>query len=69
MASKRRLRRIACEGKKQYKDVNIANIAAGKAAHRAEQWIRAYKCEFCGRWHIGHPPQRIRQSIRDKRGW
>ena len=69
MASKRRLRRIACDGKKQYADIHGATVAAGKASDRAETWIHPYKCEFCGCWHIGHPPKRIRQAIQARRGW
>mgnify|MGYP001617140279 FL=1 len=58
MASKRRLRRRACEGKLRY-----VSHAQAHAAISAQTWkwtahMSAYPCPHCGRYHIGHTPRR-----------
>lgn len=61
MASKRQVRRKSCERKVKYetaKDAN-ANIRIG---------LIVYKCKFCGKYHVGHPPRKAKQSLMDK-GW
>ena len=30
--------------------------------------LSAYRCEFCGQFHIGHPPANVVQSINARRG-
>ena len=67
MASKRHLRRKACTGKVRYETAQAAQHAATAACRRANAWIVAYGCRFCGGHHIGHPPRHVRQSIRDRR--
>lgn len=66
MASKRHIRRKACKGKVRYTDAVSAQQAATQACRRTGQWIVAYGCSFCGGLHIGHPPARVRQSIKDR---
>jgi hypothetical protein len=53
MSSKRRLRR-KCEKKIKHSTLEHANIAIKKAEHTAS--LRAYKCPFCNKWHIGRIP-------------
>lgn len=60
MASKRRLRRKACDGKKRHKTLDGAKTAVAKCQY---QGVHAYKCGFCNGYHIGHRPDKIRKSI------
>ncbi len=62
MASKRRLRRRACEGKVRH------DIESGAAAHKQRLGFPFvyYKCQFCSGWHVGRPDKRKRQSLRAK---
>ena len=68
MASKRHQRRRGCEGK-------VAHATQGEAWQAARllrksqsggTWA-AYKCPFCGRFHVGRPTARQRQAIRARR--
>jgi hypothetical protein len=70
VASKRRVRRQACGDKARYPDETVATAALISFKRRVPDrgWMHAYHCRWCGQWHIGHPPGRVRQSIRDKRG-
>jgi rubrerythrin len=61
MSSRRRLRRRACQGKVQHATreaahVEIRRIARTKWAYRPG--LQAYRCPFCGHFHVGHPPRR-----------
>lgn len=68
MASKRRLRRKACESKVTHATNAAARAAAREMRRRrpSSGWIEPYACPFCGRWHIGHPPVAKRQSMAAK---
>ena len=66
MASKRHLRRKACEGKIRYSSVADAqpHIEELYRRRKAHGTIHAYKCPFCGGFHVGHPPkQRYRRKM------
>lgn len=63
MGSKRRLRRKACTGKRQYLTHAEANVAAHNTARTFQQRIGAYKCTYCGNYHVGHTPRAIKQFI------
>ena len=67
MASKRHLRRKQCDGKIKYPDALTAHRSAGVASDRSSGWISSYKCEFCGFYHIGHPPKKIKRLLVAKR--
>ena len=62
MSSKRRIRRKSCDGKRQH-DTQAAAI--GHKMHlitygttnTGELWV--YRCEFCNKWHVGHPPAEL----------
>lgn len=64
MSSKRRLRRQACEGKRAYYEREAAQLEANRLWKGGER-VRPYQCKFCKRWHIGHLPKWLRQSLRD----
>ena len=51
MSSKRRLRRRQCERKVGHSTLEHAVIAI-KNTERFKL-LRAYKCKFCKKWHIG----------------
>lgn len=59
MASKRGLRRKACDGKRRYTSQEQAEAVARDTAnynHRHNDYcfIAAYRCPFCNGWHVGH---------------
>lgn len=56
MASKRRLRRKACEGKIRYKTMEDAQ----KVAKRLK--LNSYRCPHCSGIHNGHTPFNVRQA-------
>jgi hypothetical protein len=54
-------RRKSCEGKQSY-DTRAAAKAGIQALTRAERngyqgTLKAYRCEFCDKYHFGHEPQ------------
>jgi len=53
MASKRGIRRKACEGKKRYESAEDAQNAM-RGARRRGHIVTPYRCKFCGGIHIGH---------------
>lgn len=56
MASKRRIRRRACEGKRRYPTRQAAKGSIywfNRDVYRGH--MEAYKCQFCAGFHIGHP--------------
>ncbi len=55
MASKRRLRRKRCTGKKRHETIRAAMAFARSPG------LNAYKCNFCGGYHVGHVPRKIRK--------
>jgi hypothetical protein len=65
MSSKRAIRRKACRGKVRYVTQAEAAAGAGRARrlHGAVGLLSAYHCQFCGGFHFGHPPRRVRQAM------
>jgi hypothetical protein len=62
MASKRRLRRKECEGKRRYVSPGEAQTAAdGLRGVGGGAYIEPYQCDFCNAWHIGHRPGAMRE--------
>ena len=57
MSSKRRLRRRSCEGKKAYptREDAIHNAGSLRWWNSGGTWS-AYRCRFCGQWHVGRMP-------------
>lgn len=68
MASKRRIRRKACEGKARHLTAEHAMIALRKTR---QPDMNVYRCRFCGGYHIGHLPKWMRRgkqaAMEDKR--
>lgn len=63
MASKRRQRRKSCDGKVRYATENAAKSAAYQLAQLHGERMNAYKCQFCGGWHAGHTPAKVRRIV------
>lgn len=61
MASKRRIRRKACEGKKRHTSKENAEIAVRLTRKKfgGGMWC-SYQCPFCKQWHVGHIPGKLR---------
>jgi hypothetical protein len=58
MASKRRLRRNACTGKRQHPDQttavgHIITAACVEGMPEAGR-LASYRCRWCRQWHVGH---------------
>jgi len=53
-ARRRKLRSHMCTGKKAYAKKNRALRAIFESRKSGLDWMNAYKCRFCGKWHIGH---------------
>lgn len=62
MASKRRMRRNGCEGKKRYETQKEAehgrNYLVIKTMDQHKSYVNVYHCKFCGGWHVGHLSKR-----------
>jgi hypothetical protein len=55
MASKRRLRRNGCTGKRQYENQAQAITAViGYRRRTGDRGMHPYRCNFCRFWHLGH---------------
>jgi hypothetical protein len=55
MASKRRLRRKACDGKIRHSTEAAAMRHYARLRYGiGESNVKVYHCGFCGGWHIGH---------------
>jgi hypothetical protein len=46
--------RRRCDGKAAYPRLETAEMAARRDSLRTGDYIIAYKCYDCGKWHIGH---------------
>jgi hypothetical protein len=56
MSSKRRIRRNACTGKVRHESAENAQarIRQIRAANPGTPRLNAYRCQFCGGYHVGH---------------
>lgn len=36
-------------------------------SRRTESLLLAYRCRYCGRWHVGHPSRRVAQGYYARR--
>lgn len=57
MASKRRIRRKKCDGKRKYASQEDAlKVSASMQRKEKTLWcMQAYRCSFCKQFHLGHP--------------
>jgi hypothetical protein len=62
MASKRAVRRKACDGKIRHETAAGAFVAARKTG----KGVTSYRCKFCRSFHTGHEPgkQKRRRTVR-----
>lgn len=69
MASKRRIRRKQCEGKKRYSDKEECEYTMRKVRKKNPSWQRlnTYKCKFCKGWHFGHTPKKVIKQIKGRK--
>jgi hypothetical protein len=67
MASKRRLRRRSCQTKRRFGSNEEAQAAVRRrvasSGGKLGGQLLTYRCPFCNGYHIGHPPDRVRQSM------
>lgn len=65
MASLRHQRRRACQRKVAHATEARARAAAldMDARHPTTTPIGWFTCRFCGHWHIGHDPARVRAFV------
>jgi hypothetical protein len=62
MSSKRKLRQRCCTRKVAFANVADAYRAASRAYWATREIMHAYKCPFCGSWHVGHPPSNKKRT-------
>lgn len=43
-----------CTGKHRFADAGLAKSVAKKTSARHDATTTAYRCEFCGGWHVGN---------------
>lgn len=57
MSSKRRLRRKQCGSKTKFEAPEHGQKAIANMRRRNTllAYVVVYKCQFCGKYHIGHP--------------
>lgn len=61
MASKRRIRRRQCGGKRRHETAAAAEKAMRSvifSGYRRGGWLQVYKCRFCNGYHFGHAPKK-----------
>lgn len=70
VASKRGIRRKACGHKKRYatQAEALIGIRVLRRTTHCVDMLLPYACRFCGGFHFGHPPARVRQAIRSRKG-
>jgi hypothetical protein len=58
MASKRKIRRKECSGKRRYASREIAQRAVSRLKMNTKDtsYLKIYKCRWCSGWHFGHAP-------------
>lgn len=63
MGSKRNLRRKKCADKRRFSSEAEARREADFMSRREGCYLAAYRCQFCGKWHYGHPPRNRRVAL------
>ncbi len=49
----------SCTGKVRYKRYSDADKAAARVLKRTGEVVRAYRCDYCEKIHIGHEPTHL----------
>lgn len=63
MGSKRNLRRKKCADKRRFSSEAEARREAVFMSRREGCYLAAYRCQFCEKWHYGHPPRGRRVAL------
>ena len=63
MSSKRRVRKKECGDKDKNETFAEANALAKKQSFKRNTRINAYKCKWCGKFHIGHTDYGTKMAI------
>ncbi len=63
MSSKRHVRRKQCTGKVTHATMQAAEEAARASSRKFKTRLSAYKCRFCGGYHVGHTPAKLRRKL------
>jgi len=63
MSSKRQLRRKECGNKEKFPTFATASFVAKKQSFKLNKRINAYKCKWCGCFHVGHTPYGTKMAI------
>ena len=71
MASKRAQRRKECSRKRRFETHHDAAAALRrlKGRHQRSDRMSVYRCRWCGGYHFGHTPLRVRLAIEEKIAW
>lgn len=65
MASRRRVRRKSCEGKRRHTTYANAMVAVRESKRAGfDGDLRCYPCSRCRYWHVGHPKHRESRELR-----
>lgn len=71
MSSRRRRRRQECTRKRAFSSEEEARRAARSFRRSLPaydgRWLDAYRCPWCGQWHIGNRPGKYRPRLRGRR--
>jgi len=65
MSSARGRKRKECTGKIGYETQHDAIMALRRVSISD---LHSYKCRFCGKWHLGHVPWKVRKIIETRKG-
>ena len=65
VASKRAIRRRACQGKIQFFSRQQALVEALRLQKFHGVVVHPYRCRFCGQWHNGHDDAKTKQIKRN----
>jgi hypothetical protein len=52
------LQQTQCHGKHRFEDGGFAKKVAKQSARRKDSKASAYRCMFCGGWHVGNGGQK-----------
>ena len=44
---------VQCQGKQRFEDSQLARSVAARSRKATDGKISAYRCRFCGGWHVG----------------
>lgn len=61
------LKSRSCTSKRRYIEKRLAKRAARIMHKKSGETLRAYKCDFCDVYHVGHPKGYKRHIAEDKK--